>query len=188
DHFSYSVLLTVRSRASGNPGPRSLTERLGPRLRGDERRRGSAQEQGALIHPIQLSKSQASSPPALVGLGVCPSLFRPLKWGAWRAEKAHCPDFAGRPEFVFRAGPDRRTLTHMTRASALSRRATRHLRLYAFNGSVGPARSLSAAGGLPAAARGHGYVDHARGCRISPHLHDISRRCPSVDGTMPNLW
>src|SRR5215475_5369680 len=38
--------------------------------------------------------------------------------------------------------------------AAPTRRATRHLRLYAFNGSVGPARSLSAAGGLPAAARG----------------------------------
>src|SRR5262249_40240814 len=40
--------------------------------------------------------------------------------------------------------------------AAPTRRATRHLRLYAFNGSVGPARSLSAAGGLPAAARGRG--------------------------------
>src|SRR5262249_59366775 len=48
------------------------------------------------------------------------------------------------------------SLTHMTRAPAYSRRATRHLRLYAFNGSVGPARSLCAAGGLPAAARGRG--------------------------------
>src|SRR5262249_32614526 len=38
--------------------------------------------------------------------------------------------------------------------AAPTRRATRHLRLYAFNGSVGPARSLSATGGLPAAARG----------------------------------
>ena len=36
--------------------------------------------------------------------------------------------------------------------------STRHaaFRLYAFNGSVGPARSLSATGGLPAAARGRG--------------------------------
>src|SRR5215467_1529925 len=40
--------------------------------------------------------------------------------------------------------------------AAPTRRATRHLRPYAFNGSVGPARSLSAAGGLPAAARGRG--------------------------------
>src|SRR5215813_15195370 len=38
--------------------------------------------------------------------------------------------------------------------AAPTRRAMRHLRLYAFNGSVGPARSLSATGGLPAAARG----------------------------------
>ena len=38
--------------------------------------------------------------------------------------------------------------------AAPTRRATRHLRLYAFNGSVGPARSLSATGGLPTAARG----------------------------------
>src|SRR5262245_22030717 len=44
-------------------------------------------------------------------------------------------------------------------------RATRQLRLYAFNGSVGPARSLvgparslSAAGGLRAAARGRGLA------------------------------
>jgi len=67
--------------------------------------------------------------------------------------------------------------------------STRHaaFRLYAFNGSVGPARGPCATGGLPAAARGRGLRCHARGCRIPPHPCDASRRRPSVDGTAINI-
>src|SRR5262245_61639878 len=60
-----------------------------------------------------------------------------------------------RPGFS-RAGPERRDPdAHDACVRVLSARHAA-FRLYAFNGSVGPARGLCATGGLPAAARGRG--------------------------------
>src|SRR5262245_13021576 len=54
---SSGYTVSVRPREGGDPGPNTLTERLGPRFRGDERAEGLPKNVVALIHPIQLSKS-----------------------------------------------------------------------------------------------------------------------------------
>src|SRR5262249_38765642 len=103
-------------------------------------------------------------------------------WGEGRAEKAHGLDFA-RP--ARSDGPARSagTLTHMTRASASSRRATRHLRIYPSR-PVGPARGLWCRGEVPRVPPEELFaLSHARGCRIPPHPCDVSRGRPSADGT-----
>jgi len=65
------------------------------------------------------------------------------------------------------------TLTHMTRASASSRRATRHLSAFAFTASRTGPRSLVPRGGFPSAARGRGLrVPRSR----VPHPAPPSRR------------
>jgi len=130
---------------AGTQGPGTPAFRfLGPRFRGGERWKR-----------IQLSKSASFIVPRFGRAWGWPVSFPSPQWGEWRAEKAHGLDFA-RPARSGGRARNAGTLAHMTRAPASSRRATRHLRLYAFNGSVGPARSLCAAGGLPAAARGRG--------------------------------
>src|SRR5262249_33387938 len=98
---------------------------------------------------------QATAAPPLGRARGGPSLFLPPNEGSDAPRRRMAWISPDRPVFHGRAR-NAGSLTHMTRAPASSRRATRHLRLYAFNGSVGPARSLCAAGGLPAAARGRG--------------------------------
>src|SRR5262244_645601 len=86
-----------------------------------------------------------------------PSLFPFPDRGEWRAEATRDLDYS--QILPDRSGVTRGLRVRRTVPVRLAvRRATRHLRLYAFNGSVGPARSLSATGGLPAAARGRGLA------------------------------
>jgi len=135
----------------GTQGPKALAERLGPHSRGDERREGLPKN---TVAPASSSNSRASAAPGLIGLGVGPSLYlsphegsgAPRRRMAWISPDR--PDLTGGPGTP---GPWR--ISGCARVLSTRHAASTALRLH---GSVGPARSLCATGGLPAAARGRG--------------------------------
>src|SRR5262249_38269021 len=188
------VLSTVRPRESGDPLFATAILTPGPRFRGGERRKTySIVKQPSFVGP---SFGRAWGLP--VSFSLPPTRGVARREGAWPGFRQTGPVFHGRAR---NAG----TLTHMPRASASSRRATRHLRLYAFNGSVGPAGSLWAAGGLPAAARGRGSrlprsrvphpappsrrlattpLDGRDGSTLDRNIIAVKRKSPEVNNTV----
>ena len=113
--------------------------------------------------------------------GLPVSFPSPQMRGMARREGA-CPDFAGRPEFVFRAGPDRRTLTHMTRASAPSRRATAaSFRLHGFGGRTSYSRSRCSEAARCRPGTRLTFATPAGAGPVPPSRRLMKR--PSMDGT-----